>query len=43
MMNEKDLSWRGSSYKDLLAFPVEARREAGFQLGFVQLGFDPSD
>ena len=35
--------WRGSSYKDLLSFPDEARREAGYQLGFIQLGFEPSD
>lgn len=42
-MKEKDLLWRGSSYKDLLSFPDEARREAGYQLGFIQLGFEPSD
>jgi len=42
-MKEKDLQWRGSSYKDLLSFPDESRREAGYQLGFVQLGFEPSD
>jgi phage-related protein len=29
--------------KDLLSFPYDARREAGYQLGFVQLGFEPSD
>jgi phage-related protein len=27
----------------LLSFPDEVRREAGYQLGFVQLGFEPSD
>ncbi len=43
MVKEKDLDWRGSSYKDLLFFPVEARREVGCQLGFVQLGLDPLD
>ena len=42
-MKEKSLLWRGSSYKDLLSFPDEPRRDAGYQLGFVQLGFDPSD
>ena len=42
-MQEKDLLWRGSSYKDLLSFPDEPRRDAGYQLGFVQLGFEPSD
>lgn len=33
----------GSSYEDLLAFPQEARREAGFQLGKVQAGLEPTD
>ncbi|MEW8036597.1 MAG: type II toxin-antitoxin system RelE/ParE family toxin [Candidatus Thiodiazotropha sp.] len=40
---EKDLHWRGSSYKDLLSFPEQARRKAGYQLGFIQLGFESSD
>lgn len=42
-MREKDLNWKGSSYKDLMSFPEQARREAGYQLGFIQLGFEPSD
>ena len=42
-MEEKDLQWRGSSYKDLLSFPDESRRDAGYQLGFVQLGFEHCD
>ena len=42
-MEEKDLQWRGSSYKDLLSFPDESRRDAGYQLGFIQLGFEPCD
>jgi phage-related protein len=42
-MTEKELRWLGSSYRDLLAFPVQARREAGYQLGFVQFGFEPTD
>ncbi len=33
----------GSSYDDLLSFPKEARRQAGFQLGRVQAGLDPED
>lgn len=37
------MHWRGSSYKDLLSFPEQARREAGYQLGFVQLGLNASD
>jgi phage-related protein len=42
-MTEKDLCWLGSSYKDLLSFPELARKEAGYQLGFIQHGFEPSD
>jgi phage-related protein len=30
-------------YDDLLAFPKDARKEAGFQLGKVQAGLDPTD
>ena len=33
----------GSSYRDLLDFPEEPRRDAGFQLGRVQAGLDPDD
>ena len=40
---EKVLLWVGSSYADLLAFPEDARRLAGFQLGKVQAGLDPDD
>ena len=42
-MTDKALHWRGHSYQDLLSFPGEARRDAGYQLGFVQMGFEPSD
>jgi phage-related protein len=40
---EKEIRWVGSSYTDLLAFPKQPRREAGFQLGRVQAGLDPTD
>lgn len=33
----------GSAYDDLLSFPKEARRQAGFQLSKVQAGLDPED
>lgn len=33
----------GSSHNDLKAFPDEARRDAGFNLDFVQRGLDPQD
>ena len=39
----KEIRWLGSSYDDLLAFPDEPRRHAGFQSGKVQSGLDPDD
>lgn len=39
----KSLEFIGSSLDDLRAFPAEARRAAGFELGFVQQGLDSSD
>ena len=36
MEDEKQLRWVGSAYDDLLAFPKDSRREAGFQLGKVR-------
>jgi phage-related protein len=43
MRDEKELLWVGSSYDDLLEFPREARRSAGFELGKVQAGLEPED
>jgi phage-related protein len=40
---EKEIRWIGSSYQDILAFPLTARKEAGFQLGKVQAGLEPDD
>lgn len=40
---EKEIRWLGSAYDDLLDFPVEARRQAGFQLSKVQAGLEPDD
>ncbi len=42
-MPEKPVSWLGSSLEDLRAFPEDARRAAGYQLGRVQQGLVPSD
>jgi len=42
-MAEKTLRWVGSSLNDLRAFPVEVRRDAGYQLYRVQQGLTPSD
>jgi phage-related protein len=43
MADEKQIRWVGSSYEDLLEFPKDARKEAGFQLGKVQAGLEPAD
>jgi phage-related protein len=40
-MMEKEIRWVGSAYDDLLTFPVEVRRQAGFQLGKIQAGLEP--
>lgn len=40
---EKEIRWVGSAYDDLLAFPVDVRRLAGFQLSKVQAGLEPED
>ena len=42
-MSEKQLSWLGSSLDDIRAFPADARRDAGYQLGRVQQGLLPTD
>lgn len=41
--DEKELRWVGTAFEDLLAFPLEVRRQAGFQLGKVQAGEEPDD
>lgn len=40
---EKPIGWRGASYNELLAFPAEARRAAGYQLHRIQQGNAPDD
>jgi len=42
-VTRKPLHFLGSSLDDLRAFPDEARRDAGFNLDFVQRGMDPVD
>ena len=39
----KPVEFRGSALADLRAFPVSARREAGYQLDQVQNGREPGD
>ena len=41
--DEKEIRWVGSSYDDLLAFLKVPRKDAGFQLGKVQAGLEPTD
>lgn len=41
--NEKAIDWRGSSLVDLLAFPADARKAAGFELSKVQRGVEPGN
>ena len=43
MDDETQIRWVGSAYDDLMAFPKDARKEAGFQLGKVQAGLEPAD
>lgn len=43
MTEEKEIRWSGSSHRDVLGFPADARREIGFQLGKVQAGIEPDD
>ncbi len=43
MNAEKKIRRVGSAYDDLLAFPDDPRRSAGFQLAKVQVGLDPDD
>jgi phage-related protein len=39
----KPVVFIGNALQELRAFPVTARREAGYQLDRVQNGFEPSD
>jgi phage-related protein len=42
-MNDKQIYWIGAAKEELLTFPNEARRKAGFQLRAVQRGQKPTD
>jgi phage-related protein len=39
----KPISFRGNSLDDLRQFPLDARREAGYQIDRVQNELEPSD
>ncbi len=43
MTYEKEIRWVGSAYDDLIKFPDDPRRDAGFQLSKVQAGLEPED
>jgi len=43
MNKEKPIYWVGTSYKDLLRFPVEVRKKAGYQLHRVQNELNPEN
>jgi phage-related protein len=43
IVTRKPLQFMGTSQDDLKAFPDEARRDAGFNLDFVQRGFGPEN
>ena len=42
-MEDKPISWLGTSRDDVCSFPEDARRKAGFQLRAIQRGEDPTD
>lgn len=42
-MPDKILVWVGASFEDLLDFPAEARRAAGYELRRIQRGLMPTD
>jgi phage-related protein len=42
-MTDKPLEWIGAVKKDLMDFPDDARRQAGFELRSIQQGDLPSD
>lgn len=43
MATVKPIKWQGTSLEDIKQFPPEAMHEAGYQLGRVQQGLEPSD
>jgi phage-related protein len=42
-MTDKPIEWVGSAKEDLMDFPDDARRKAGFELRSIQQGDLPSD
>ncbi|MEE8056949.1 MAG: type II toxin-antitoxin system RelE/ParE family toxin [Pseudomonadales bacterium] len=44
-MSKSDIpiDWESTSYDDLMLFPTDAKQSAGFQLGRLQQGLEPTD
>ena len=42
-VDEKEINWRGSSYKDLIAMPETVRKTFGYALGLAQNGLRHPD
>jgi phage-related protein len=42
-MTDKPIAWVGAAKQELLNFPDDARRKAGFELRSIQKGDSPSD
>lgn len=42
-MEDKEIYWHGTSFKDLLSFPDDIMSEAGHQLRKVQRGLSPAN
>ncbi|AJI86414.1 hypothetical protein CH54_2112 [Yersinia rochesterensis] len=40
---EKGIIWMGSSFEDLMVFPTDVRKDAGYQLHKIQHGIEPED
>jgi len=43
MTRSKPIEFRGTSLADLRAFPLAARRDAGYQLDLIQHGLEPDN
>ncbi|BFI44370.1 hypothetical protein YKD1_07890 [Yersinia pseudotuberculosis] len=43
LREEKDIIWLGSSFDDLMAFPINVRKDVGYQLHKIQCGLEPED
>ncbi len=42
-MDKKDIYFLGNTKEEIIAFPDDAKREAGYQLGLIQAGEPPDN